>query len=88
MNDQTDTPMTQGTTECFLLANPWADPENYNVPKLLRRVADYLDELGDDVIVDDLMLYWDRYADWRTKEFDDELTPRIKVYYHRREVDE
>jgi hypothetical protein len=72
----------KGKTECFLLANPWADPENHSVPKLLRRVADYLDELGDDVIVDDLILSWDRYADWRTKEFDNKLTPRIKVYYH------
>jgi hypothetical protein len=84
MNTQNDQTNTQGTTtSCFVLANPWADPENYSVPKLLRRVAGHIDELGDDVTVSDLTLYWDRYADWRTNEFDDELTPRIKVVYSR-----
>jgi hypothetical protein len=83
-NYQTNTPKAQGTTTpCFVLANPWSDPENYSLPKLLRRVADHIGNLGDDVIVSDLTLYWDRYADWRTNEFDDELTPRVKVYYSR-----
>lgn len=74
--------MTSGTTLCFVLANPWDDPENFSVPKLLRRVADYLDEIGD-TEVHDLLLYWDQYVDWRTHTFDEELTPRIKVYYSR-----
>jgi hypothetical protein len=53
------------------------------MPKLLRRLADCIDELGDDVIVRDLLLEWRRGVDPKTYEFDEELGPSITVYYNR-----
>jgi hypothetical protein len=63
----------------FSLANPIADPDYYSVPKLLRRVADHIDELGDDVTVRDLRLDWDEYRDPETQQCYEELWPTITV---------
>lgn len=41
----------------FSMTNPEGEPDRYSVPKLLRRVADRIEELGDDVIVNDLILH-------------------------------
>jgi hypothetical protein len=44
------------------------------VPKLLRRVADRIDELGDGVIVNDLILHIEVTAEG--------YLPSINVYYY------
>jgi hypothetical protein len=44
------------------------------VPKLLRRVADRIDELGDDVIINDLILHIELTAEG--------YSPSINVYYY------
>jgi hypothetical protein len=67
------------TTEGFSLSNPGADPDYYSVPKLLRRTADHLEELGDGVIVRDLRLEWGEYRDPQTDECKEELGPTISV---------
>jgi hypothetical protein len=71
--------MAEYSTLCFGMANPEAEPDFYSVPKLLRRVADHLDKLGDDVVVGDLLLH--------TRVTADGYEPSIIVYY-RREKDE
>jgi hypothetical protein len=78
--EKTDTTMIpEHTTEGFALANPIADPDYYSVPKLLRRTADHLDELGDDVTVCDLRLGWGKYRDPETHECYEKLWPTITV---------
>jgi hypothetical protein len=41
----------------FPMTNPEGEPDRCSVPKLLRRVADHLDELGDDAVVLDLVMH-------------------------------
>ena len=78
--EKTDARMIpEHTTDGFSLANPRADPGYYSVPKLLRRTADHLDELGDDVTVRDLRLQWEEYLDPQTYKFDEELGPTVTV---------
>jgi hypothetical protein len=62
----------------FSLSNPIADPDYYSVPKLLRRVADHLEELGD-VPVRDLWLELDVYKDPETHEYYEKFWPSITV---------
>jgi hypothetical protein len=57
----------------FSMTNPEGEPDRYSVPKLLRRVADRVDELGDDVIVNDLILHIEVTAEG--------YLPSINVYY-------
>jgi hypothetical protein len=57
----------------FSMTNPEGEPDYYSVPKLLRRVADRIDELGDDVVVFDLVLHIEVTADG--------YAPSINVYY-------
>jgi hypothetical protein len=56
------------------IANPEEGPDRYSVPKLLRRVADRIDELGDSVIVNDLILHTEVTAEG--------YLPSINVYYY------
>jgi hypothetical protein len=56
------------------ISNPEEEPDRYSVPKLLRRVADRIDELGDDVIVNDLILHLEVTAEG--------YLPSINVYYY------
>jgi hypothetical protein len=58
----------------FSMMNPEGEPGRYSVPKLLRGVADRIDELGDDVIVNDLILHIEVNADG--------YLPWINVYYY------
>jgi hypothetical protein len=66
--------MTEYTTLHFSLANPRADPDYYSAPKLLRRVAEHIEELGDDVIVNDLILHIEVTTEG--------YLPWINVYYY------
>jgi hypothetical protein len=59
------------------ITNPEEEPDRYSVPKLLRRVADRIDELGDNVIINDLILHIEVTAEG--------YLPSINVYYYRRE---
>jgi hypothetical protein len=80
--EKSDTTMIpEHTTDGVLLSNPRADPDYYSVPKLLRRTADHLEELGDDVAVRDLLLEWKEYLEPQTYEFDEELGPGVAVYW-------
>jgi hypothetical protein len=56
------------------ITNPEEDPDRYSVPKLLRRVADRIDELGDNVIVNDLILHIEPTGEG--------YLPSINVYYY------
>jgi hypothetical protein len=58
----------------FSMTNPEEEPDYYSVPKLLRRVADRIDELGDDVIINDLILHIEVNAEG--------YLPSINVYYY------
>jgi hypothetical protein len=58
----------------FSMTNPKEEPDRYSVPKLLRRVADRIDELGDGVIVKDLILHIEVTAEG--------YLPFINVYYY------
>jgi hypothetical protein len=58
----------------FSMMNPEGETGRYSVPKLLRAVADRIDELGDDVIVNDLILHIEVTADG--------YLPWINVYYY------
>jgi hypothetical protein len=71
--------ISEHTRDGFSLSNPIADPDYYSVPKLLRRTADHLDELGDGVTVRDLRLQWGEYRDPQTHECYEELWPTINV---------
>jgi hypothetical protein len=71
--------ISEYTTDGFSLSNPIADPDYYSVPKLLRRAADHLDELGDGVTVRDLWLEWDEYKDPETHECYEKLWPTVTV---------
>jgi hypothetical protein len=62
------------------ITNPEDEPDRYSVPKLLRLVADRIDELGDDVIVKDLILHIEVTAEG--------YLPFINVYYYHDEKDE
>lgn len=78
--EKTDTTMiSEYTRDGFSLSNPIADLDYYSVPKLLRRAADHLDELGDDVTVHDLRLDWGKYRDPETLECYEKLWPTIAV---------
>jgi hypothetical protein len=56
------------------ITNPEEGPDRYSVPKLLRRVADRIDELGDDVVVNDLILHIEPTGEG--------YLPSIHVYYY------
>jgi hypothetical protein len=58
----------------FSMTNPEDEAERYSVPKLLRRVADRIDELGDDVIINDLILHIEPTGEG--------YLPSINVYYY------
>jgi hypothetical protein len=58
----------------FSMTNPEAEPGRYSVPKLLRWVADRIDELGDDVIINDLILHIEPTGEG--------YLPSINVYYY------
>jgi hypothetical protein len=78
--EKADTSMiSEYARDGFSLSNPIADPDYYSVPKLLRRVADHLDELGDDVTVHDLRLDWEEYKDPETYVCYEQLWPTIAV---------
>jgi hypothetical protein len=79
--EKIDTTMiSEHTRDGFSLSNPIADPDYYSVPKLLRRTADHLDELGDHVVtVRDLRLEWSEYRDPETHECNEKLWPTITV---------
>jgi hypothetical protein len=49
-------------------------PDRYSVPKLLRRVADRIDELGDNAIINDLILHIEVTPEG--------YLPSINVYYY------
>jgi len=83
VKDQTDTRMAEYTTFHFSLANPRVDPDYYSVPKLLRRVADHIDDLGDNATVGNLLLEWGEHIDPETYESDDKLGPTVTVFYSR-----
>jgi hypothetical protein len=57
--------------------NPEGEPGRRSVPKLLRRVADRLDELGDDVVVFRLILH--------TEPDGEGFSPSANTYYSREE---
>jgi hypothetical protein len=66
--------MEMGETMNYLsITNPEGESDRYSVPKLLRRVADRIDELGDDVIVNDLILHIEVTGEG--------YLPSINVYY-------
>jgi hypothetical protein len=56
------------------ITNPEEEPDRYSVPKLLRRVADRIDELGDDVIINDLILHIEPTGEG--------YLPSINLYYY------
>jgi hypothetical protein len=56
------------------ITNPEDEPDRYSVPKLLRLVADRIDELGDGVIVNDLILHIEVTGEG--------YLPSINVYYY------
>jgi hypothetical protein len=58
----------------FSMTNPEEGSDRFSVPKLLRLVADRIDELGDDVIVNDLILHIEVTAEG--------YLPSINVYYY------
>jgi hypothetical protein len=78
-----NTPMDEYTTFHFSLANPRADSAYYSVSKLLRRVADHIDDLGNGVTVGNLLLEWGEHIDPETYEIDDRLGPTVTVFYSR-----
>jgi hypothetical protein len=61
----------------FSMTNPEEEPDRYSVPKLLRRVADRLDELGDDAVVFSLITH--------TEPTGDGFAPSANTYYGREE---
>jgi hypothetical protein len=63
-----------GPINYLSITNPEEGPDRYSVPKLLRRVADRIDELGDDVIINDLILHIEVGAEG--------YLPSINVYYY------
>jgi hypothetical protein len=58
----------------FSMTNPEKGSDRFSVPKLLRLVADRIDELGDDVIVNDLILHIEVTSEG--------YLPSINVYYY------
>jgi hypothetical protein len=56
------------------ITNPEEGPDRYSVPKLLRRVADRIDELGDGVVINDLILHIEPTGEG--------YLPSINVYYY------
>jgi hypothetical protein len=72
------------TKDGFSLLNPIADSDYYSVPKLLRRVADHLDGLGDMPVSHDLWLEWSEDKDPETGEYYEELRPMITVNWPNR----
>jgi hypothetical protein len=67
--------MEEFSSPYFALSNPEAEPDFYSMPKLLRRLADYIEELGDDVVVRDINLH--------TKVTAEGYEPTLVVYYRR-----
>jgi hypothetical protein len=63
------------TMNYLSITNPEEESDRYSVPRLLRRVADRIDELGDDAIVNDLILHIEVTAEG--------YLPSINVYYYR-----
>jgi hypothetical protein len=61
----------------FPMTNPEGEPGRRSVPKLLRRVADRLDELGDDQVVFDLIAH--------TEPTGEGFAPSANTYYSRKE---
>jgi hypothetical protein len=61
----------------FSMTNPERKSDRYSVPKLLRRVADRLEELGDDAVVFSMITH---------TELDSEgVAPSVNTYYSREE---
>jgi hypothetical protein len=68
----------------FSLANSKADPDYHSLPRLLRQMADRIDELGDDATVRDLRFELDEYVDDPLYNPDEEeLAPSLTVFYSR-----
>jgi hypothetical protein len=61
----------------FSMTNPEGEPGRRGVPKLLRRVADHLDELGDDVVVFRLITHAESTGEG--------CAPSANTYYSREE---
>jgi hypothetical protein len=61
----------------FPMTNSEGEPGRRSVPKLLRRVADRLDELGDDVTVFNVIMH--------TEPDSEGLSPSANTYYSREE---
>jgi hypothetical protein len=61
----------------FPTTNPEGEPDRYSVPKLLRRVADRIDELGDDAVIFDLIVH--------TEPDGEKVSPSANTYYGREE---
>jgi hypothetical protein len=72
--------MEEFSSPYFALSNPVDEPDFYSVPKLLRRLAHYIEELGDDVVVRDINLH--------TKATPEGYEPTILVYYRHEPKDE
>jgi hypothetical protein len=83
--EKTDQPMaSENTTFHFSLANTKADPDYHSLPRLLRQMADRIDELGDDAIVRDLRFELDEYVDDPLYNPEEEvLAPSLTVFYSR-----
>jgi hypothetical protein len=66
---------SDGRADNYLsITNPEEEPDRYSVPKLLRRTADRIDELGNDVVVNDLILHIEVTPEG--------YLPSINVYYY------
>jgi hypothetical protein len=61
----------------FSMMNPEGEPCRGSVPKLLRRVADRLDELGDDAVVFSMIAH--------TEPDVEGFAPSVNTYYSREE---
>jgi hypothetical protein len=61
----------------FSMTNPEEEPDRYSVPKLLRLVADRLEELGNDAVVFDLITH--------TEPDSEKVAPSVNTYYGREE---
>jgi hypothetical protein len=69
--------MSAAKMNYFSMMNPQGEPGCRSVPKLLRRVADRLDELGDDAVVFDLITH--------TESTGEGFAPSVNTYYSREE---
>jgi hypothetical protein len=80
--------LSDDATFHFSLANSKADPDYHSLPRLLRQMADRIDELGD-AVVRDLRFELDEYVDDPLYNPDeDELAPSLACFYSRQGVQE